>query len=34
MLNPKGVCLIGTKVYYFGVGGSVYDFNEFLELKC
>ena len=23
--------MIGTKVYYFGVGGSVFDFNEFIE---
>ena len=31
MLSSKGVCLIGTKVYYFGVGGSVLDFNEFIK---
>ena len=27
------MCLIGTKVYYFGVGGSVIDFHEFIETK-
>lgn len=32
LLKPKGegICILGTKLYYFGVGGSLPEFEEFL----
>lgn len=25
-LKPNGICLMASKVFYYGVGGSLYDF--------
>lgn len=30
-LKPNGICYLATKVYYFGVGGSVREFEKFVE---
>lgn len=39
LLDEKGVCIVGSKVYYFGNGGSVDEFKDFIEnnyskMKC
>jgi SAM-dependent methyltransferase len=31
LLEKDGVCLISSKLYYFGAGGSVDEFKDFLE---
>jgi predicted nicotinamide N-methyase len=31
LLDSNGVCIIGSKLYYFGIGGSVDEFKEFME---
>lgn len=31
MLKQSGVAIMGTKMYYFGVGGSLCEFEEYLE---
>ena len=30
ILDEKGTCIISSKIYYFGVGGSTLEFKEFL----
>lgn len=30
-MKPDGRGILANKLYYFGVGGSVPEFNEFLE---
>ena len=29
-MKKDGICYLASKVYYYGVGGSLYDFYEFL----
>ena len=29
-MKENGVCYLASKVYYYGVGGSLYDFMEHL----
>ncbi len=31
MLKKTGVAIMATKMYYFGVGGSLCEFEEYLE---
>jgi hypothetical protein len=31
ILHTNGTCLLATKMYYYGVGGSSYDFIDILE---
>jgi hypothetical protein len=31
VLKPGGVCILINKAYYFGVGGSVQGFKEYLK---
>ncbi len=30
-MNTDGKCYLASKVFYYGVGGSLYDFLDFLE---
>ena len=30
-MKLDGVCFLASKVYYYGVGGSLYDFESLLE---
>jgi len=30
-MKSDGFCLLASKVYYYGVGGSLYDFETCLE---
>ena len=34
LLSDTGLCLISTKVYYFGCTGSLPDFREYLRERC
>tara|TARA_B110000503_G_C6786991_1_gene265638 strand:+ start:240 stop:401 length:162 start_codon:yes stop_codon:yes gene_type:complete len=30
-MKKDGICYMASKVFYYGVGGSLYDFMDFLE---
>lgn len=30
-MKPDGVCLLASKLYYFGVGGSLMEFKDFIK---
>ena len=29
--TPESLCIIGTKTFYFGLGGGTFEFTTFLE---
>lgn len=29
-LKPEGMCLLASKLYYFGVGGNLMEFKDFI----
>jgi len=30
LMKPSGVCLLANKLYYFGVGGSMLEFKQYI----